>query len=313
MLRKILFYSVISFTFLNFVNLNAMFSSQQAEERTFCSKSVKVKVSPTVDIAFKKVFGEEKNKGILIHFLNSILERTTDPIVDLQFANTEIQPEALADKLSRLDVLVRTNKNEIINIEIQVKNTGNIVDRSLYYASKLISQSLSSGQSYQSLPKFIMINLLGYKAFNDETRHRTVALMDTVKHEKYTDMLEFHFFELPKYTAPTTNSAEAWIFFLKDPNDGSFTNPQTPEEFTAAREALLMLEKDSIFVNQYEQREKDVRDQISAVESALQKQREEYINEKEEVVRRMKSSSLLSVEQIAQFTGLTKEQVESIN
>ena len=302
MLRKILFYSVISFTFLNFVNLNAMLSSPQVEEKIFCSRSVKVKVSPTVDIAFKKVFGEEKNKGILIHFLNSILERTTDPIVDLQFANTEIHPETLTDKLSRLDVLVQTSKNEIINIEIQVKNTGNIVDRSLYYASKLISQSLSSGQSYQSLPKFIMINLLGYKAFNDETRHRTVALMDTVKHEKYTDMLEFHFFELPKYTTTATNLAESWISFLKNPNDDNFTNPQTPKEFTAAREALLMLEKDSIFFTQYEQREKDTRDQISALEFAVQ-----------EVVKRMKSSSLLSAEQIAQFTGLTKEQVESIN
>jgi predicted transposase/invertase (TIGR01784 family) len=135
------------FVLFLFGSLNAMFSPPP--EKTGVSEGFReVHLFPTIDIAFKKVFGEEKNKPVLIHFLNSILGRATDPIVDLRFANTEISPETLSDKLSRLDVLVQTSKKEIINIEIQVKDAGNMVDRSLFYASKLIATSLSSGQSY---------------------------------------------------------------------------------------------------------------------------------------------------------------------
>lgn len=268
----------------------------------------KVHVLPTVDIAFKKVFGEEKNKPVLISFLNSILNRTTDPIVDLRFANTEISPETLSDKLSRLDVLVQTAKKEVINIEIQVKDAGNMVDRSLYYASRLITTLLSSGQSYDKLPRFIMINLLGYNAFPDERCHRTIALSDTVTHAKYTDMLELHFLELPKYKPSISSLEETWISFLKDPNGDFFIKPDTPKEFVMAREILLMLEGDKTFTAQYVQREKDLRDQASAVHTAKQKA---DLNARIETAKKMMAASV-SIEQIATFTGLTIEQIKSL-
>jgi predicted transposase/invertase (TIGR01784 family) len=267
-----------------------------------------VRVLPTVDIAFKKVFGEERNKSVLIHFLNSILRRTTDPIVDLKFANTEISPETLSDKLSRLDVLVQTSKKEIINIEIQVKDAGNMVDRSTYYASRLIATSLSSGQPYNALPKFIMINLLGYNTFRDERCHRIIALSDVETHARYSDMLEIHFFELQKYKPSVSSLEEAWILFLKDPNSELFLKPETPKEFAIAKKTLLMLEGNEEFVSQYMQREKDMRDQLSAVLTAEQKA---ILSEKTETARKMIAASF-PTEQIMMFTGLTKEQVDSL-
>jgi predicted transposase/invertase (TIGR01784 family) len=264
----------------------------------------KVHVLPTVDIAFKKVFGEEKNKPVLIHFLNSILNRAVNPIVDLKFANTEIPPETLSDKLSRLDVLVQTSKKETINIEIQVKDAGNMVDRSMYYASRLIANSLSSGQSYDKLPRFIMINLLGYNAFADERSHRIITLSDTVTHVRYTDMLELHFLELQKYKPSISNLEEAWVLFLKDPNSDLLLKPETPKEFATAREILLMLEGDKEFTAQYIQREKDVRDQISAISTAEMKVRID-------TAKKMMLASI-PTEQIMTFTGLTAEQIDSL-
>jgi len=301
---------ILPFLVFLFWNSNAMIQPDTSILST--SSSVRtVNIRPTVDIAFKKVFGEERNKPVLIHFLNSILVRTTDPIIDLKFANTEISPEALSDKLSRLDILVQTTttKKETINIEIQVKDAGNMVDRSLYYASRLITSSLSSGQPYSALPKFIMINLLGYTAFHDDRGHRVVALSDTVTHARYTDMLEFHFLELPKYKLSVSSLEEAWISFLNDPNSEFFTNPEKmPKEFTVARETLLMLEGDKTFVSQYIQREKDMRDQLSAVLTAEQRA---DLSARVEAAKKMIVASL-PIEQIMSFTGLTKEQIDAL-
>jgi predicted transposase/invertase (TIGR01784 family) len=157
---------------------------------------------------------------------------------------------------------------------------------------------------YDKLPRLIMINLLGYNAFADERCHRTIALSDTVTHAKYTDMLELHFLELQKYKPSISNLEEAWISFLKDPNAEYFTKSEIPKEFVIARETLLMLEGDKTFTAQYVQREKDMRDQLSAMNTALFKQAKETAFSL--IGMRLDSAS------ISKVTGLSVEQVDSL-
>lgn len=84
----------------------------------------------TVDYAFKQMFGSEKNKKITIVFLNAILQRTgRDTIKEVEFMSQELGGEFRDDKQSRLDIVVRTQKGELINIEVQLTNEHNMFKR----------------------------------------------------------------------------------------------------------------------------------------------------------------------------------------
>ena len=82
---------------------------------------VRTLLDPKIDFVFKKIFGAENNKLVLIDFLNSAIN-DEDKIVDVELKNTDIEKEFLDSKFSRLDIKAITDKKEHVNIEIQVKN-----------------------------------------------------------------------------------------------------------------------------------------------------------------------------------------------
>src|SRR5690625_3262174 len=89
-----------------------------------------------IDYAFKRLFGNETNKAITVVFLNAILQKTgRERIKDISFSNIEAGGEFLDDKQSRLDLLVVTEANEWINIEIQFTNQYDMIKRTIYYWS----------------------------------------------------------------------------------------------------------------------------------------------------------------------------------
>ncbi len=78
-------------------------------------------LDPKVDFVFKNIFGSEKNPKILISFLNATL-KPKKKIVSVEIKGTDIAKQFVEDKYSRLDIKATTSNNEIINIEIQLKN-----------------------------------------------------------------------------------------------------------------------------------------------------------------------------------------------
>ena len=105
-------------------------------------------LDPKMDFVFKNIFGSEKNPNILISFLNATL-KPKDLITSVEIKNTDLNKGYIEDKFSRLDVKATTSNNEIINIEIQLKNEYNMIKRSLYYWSKnsLVAMSSSDGEN----------------------------------------------------------------------------------------------------------------------------------------------------------------------
>jgi len=81
---------------------------------------VRTLLDPKIDFVFKKIFGAENNKSVLIDFLNAVI-KDKDPIVEVELKNTDMEKEFLDSKFSRLDIKAVTDKKEHINIEIQVK------------------------------------------------------------------------------------------------------------------------------------------------------------------------------------------------
>ena len=175
-------------------------------------------LDPKVDLVFKNIFGSEKHPEILISFLNAIIKPTI-PIVGVEIQGTEINKQFIDDKYSRLDVKATTSNNEIINIEIQLKDEHNMIKRSLYYLSKMYEEQLGEGEDYSNLKRTICINILNFKYLKTENFHTGYRLKEIYTHEELTDVIEMHFIEIPKLPAEAdiADMLVAWTEFLKDP------------------------------------------------------------------------------------------------
>ena len=103
--------------------------------------------------------GDEKNTDILMAFLNGIFEDSGEPLVEsVQILNPFIEKDALTDKMSILDIQARTQAQTIVNIEIQVRQTGEMRERSLYYWAKRYQSQLKAGDPYGRLGRVVVIN-----------------------------------------------------------------------------------------------------------------------------------------------------------
>ena len=116
----------------------------------------------TSDIIFKAVFGRDTpgSKRALIALLNRILERTEDPIVALDYQNPFSIGELEEEKEIIMDILVETSRGEQIDIEMQISTTKELMNRFLYYLSKLVVRGLEKGENYDKLKKSIVIVIL---------------------------------------------------------------------------------------------------------------------------------------------------------
>lgn len=153
-----------------------------------------------IDFAFKQLFGSDKNKAITIVFLNAILQRTNrGTIKSIAFENIEIGGTYREAKQARLDILAITNNNEYINIEIQFTNKYDMVKRSIYYWSEVYLSPFEKGMTYKTLHPVIAINIMNFNLFNETERfHTTYHLHEDTEKFKLTDIMEFHFIEMPK-------------------------------------------------------------------------------------------------------------------
>ncbi|MBO0995056.1 Rpn family recombination-promoting nuclease/putative transposase [Bacillus sp. SD088] len=153
-----------------------------------------------VDFAFKQLFGNEKNKKITVVFLNSILQKTGRGIIkDILFTNTEAGGEYVDDKQSRLDLLVVTDADEQIHVEIQFTNKYDMIKRSIYYWAGVYRNPLEKGMDYHTLQPVITINILNFDLFEQTDRfHTSFHLYEDEKQFKLTNVMEFHFIEMTK-------------------------------------------------------------------------------------------------------------------
>ena len=154
-----------------------------------------------IDYAFKQLFGSnEKNKDITVVFLNAILQKTgRNRIKDISFTNTETGGEYANDKQSRLDLLVVTDANEWINVEVQFTDKYDMLKRSIFYWSRTYLNPLEKGDDYQALRPVIAINILNFDLFDQTKRfHTSYHLYEDEDQFKLTDVMEFHYIEMSK-------------------------------------------------------------------------------------------------------------------
>ncbi|MBY0757201.1 Rpn family recombination-promoting nuclease/putative transposase [Clostridium sardiniense] len=283
---------------------------------------IRTLLNPQIDFVFKKIFGTEKNKPILIDFLNAVI-KPINPIKEVEVKNNDIDKEFIEDKFSRLDIKAITSNKEHINIEIQVKNEYNMIQRTLYYWSKMYSEQIQNRENYNKLERTVCINILNFKYLDNEKYHNVYRLKEITTNEELTDIEEIHFIELPKFNelgnkedledVEKIDALGRWLEFLKEPESNVVRQLELSyEEIRLAKTELYRLSMDSKERERYNMREKAIYDEISALENAEKKGLEKGEKNKGIEVAKKALSNGLDIKTVAIITGLSEEEIKNL-
>jgi predicted transposase/invertase (TIGR01784 family) len=236
---------------------------------------VRLGIKPTVDFAFKKIFGTPENVPILLALVNAVLQ-LRDPLVDVEILNPFSYQDFEDDKLIVLDIRARDAAGRWLNIEMQVSVYPGLLQRLAYYACALYVDQLQAGEHYTRLRPAISIGLLKQKLFLDTpAAHHRFRLVDPEHRRELPESIEVHTLELTKYnldeaTISTASAMEQWAFFFlrADRYESTRLRQLLPGE--AFQRAITVLETIAAKTedrHMYDQREKAQRDYQWALDS----------------------------------------------
>lgn len=177
------------------------------------------KINPCVDFAFKKLFGSEENKDLLISLINAIVSEQ-EQVVEVELKNPYNLADYRAGKMSILDIKAKSESGRWFNVEMQISEDYNFDKRAIYYWAKLVTEQLSEGRMYKELKKTISINILDFNFIPDTPEvHNCYKIINiaTGKDDKLHDIFELHYIELKKFTKQhdqVTSALDRWSTFL---------------------------------------------------------------------------------------------------
>ena len=249
-------------------------------------------LDPKNDFAFKSIFGTEKHKDILIHFINDMLEFVGEnAIQNVSFLKTAKDPEIASQKQSLIDVLCTDSIGRQYIIEMQVAKTAGFEKRAQYYAAKAYGQQLQQGEDYTNLKEIIFIAITDFVMFPDKKNYySTHCLLDKETYDHDLKDFSFSFLELPKFNKTIdelTNMIEKWEYFFKYAKNTSDEDlAKLVGADTIILEAYKALDRfhwTEIELNTYEQEEKRERDARSILNQAVAEGKAEGIAEGEAI------------------------------
>ena len=303
-------------------------------------KNIKT-LSPKLDVVFQALFGEVGNESITKGFLETILERKIDSI-DLS-RNPILRREFKDEKLGVLDIIAKLDKDEICNIELQIVDKKNIIERILYYWSRLYSRQIKSGEDYKILQKAIVILITDFKIENLEELdyHSRWKIMEDKQGKKIilTQKLEIDIIELPKIIGKEKEQDNLldWLYFLENPKSERVTEKMKENEnLKEAVKKLDNLSEDEKMQRIADLRQKAIMDEKAIYEKGLEIGIEKGMKEgmkegiqrgiekgiekgimegsqkeKIEIAKKMLELKI-DKETIAEATGLTEQEIEKI-
>ncbi len=219
-------------------------------------------MKPKVDFAFKEIMADPLSR---IGFLSAVLKLDPSEIKETRILNTNLRKLHTDEKQGILDVRILMNDHTEINIEIQLSELKVWAERSLFYLSKIFTEQIHEGQSYDVFKKCVSISILNFTLFPKEPEfYSCFRIMEEKRHTIYTDKMEFHVIELPKLPKEWKDENQALLLWAK------FINAEKKEEFEMlaekntyinhAYQQLQIISQDKEKRLEYEAREKAIRD-----------------------------------------------------
>ena len=230
-------------------------------------------LDPKNDYAFKRIFGSEKNKDILIHFLNDILEFSGDKAIQkVTYLKTHQDPEIAAQKLSLVDVLCEDQQGRQYIVEMQIAKIAGFEKRAQYYAAKAYSRQLDGGENYHNLKEVIFLAITDFVMFPDKQDYKcNHVILDKVTHSHDLKDFSFTFLELPKFHKgldELNTMVDKWAYFFRYADETTEAElAQIVEHDPVMAKAFQQLDQFSfskIELTDYERAEKRDRDTAGA-------------------------------------------------
>lgn len=266
------------------------------------------------DFAFKKVFGSEQSKPILISFLNALLDYSNgDEIIDLTIIDPYQAPKILGMKDTYVDVKAVCANGSTVIIEMQVLNVEGFEKRVLYNAAKAYSAQLGKGEKYHLLNPVIALTLTDFVMFPDQPEvfsHYRLIEKQTLAH--YSGDLELVFIELPKFIKALdelTNISEKWVYFVKNAGSLDYV-PDTLKAEQCIVDAFNIANRAGLSEEELDAQEKR-HDFIRLQRGSIDKAVKDAVKENSmEIARNL--LDVLDNPTIAQKTGLTVEEISAL-
>ena len=177
-------------------------------------------INPFTDVGFKRIFGQEINKDLLIDFLNALLVGERQ-VKDIQFLDKELLPEYDKDRSLIYDIYCTDENGEQFIVEMQNREHVNFRERTLFYLSQAIARQGERGTDWKfSLKAVYGVFFLNFRLTDLPHKLRTdIVLADRDTHELFTDKMRYIFLELPSFNKEENeceNDFERWIYVLKN-------------------------------------------------------------------------------------------------
>ena len=291
------------------------------------SKSNKTKenvklLKPKNDIVFQNLF-TKNNVGITKAFAEALLEEKIDKISINE--DKELLRENPNDKLGILDLEIDVNNTEKVDVEIQLVDKKNFVQRLLFYFSKLYQSQIKKGSNYMDAKRVVLIAIIDYPFDLTESIEEMETIWQimekTHRNLVLTNYFELHILELEKvrntYLKDKNNEKAQWMLFLDDPN--SMEVQEIMEDNKEIKEATVVVRKmseDEKMQRLANLREKAIMDEKAIYEAGIDKGIKQGIEQgieqrDTEIVKNMLSANM-PIEQISKLTGIDIEKIKSI-
>jgi predicted transposase/invertase (TIGR01784 family) len=265
------------------------------------------------DIAFRKIFGNENKKVILISFLNAVLHlEGKNRIKSIAIENPFQLPILPTYKTSIIDVKAKDFKGNTFIVEMQVADVTAMDKRLLYYTSKEYSQQIVSGEKYTELNPVIFIGIFDFNFTKGDDYFSHHAICNVKTQERIIKDMDFYFIELPKFLKSAKdldNVMDKWVYFIKEAENLDVVPDNLDDE--GLTEAYSFANKNTWTKAELEaydyaaMREQDEKGRVTAAVSKAE------LNTKEVMAKKMKEDNE-PIDKIIRYTGLNEEQIENL-
>ena len=269
------------------------------------------------DFAFKKVFGSEGSKDILISFLNSLIDFPSGKkIISLTIVDPYNMPMIKGMKDSYVDVRAVLDDKTHVIIEMQVLNVESFEKRVLYNAAKKYSHQLSKGENFELLNPVIALTIVDFDMFPDMDKVvSSFKLLEKEKFIKYSDDIELIFIELPKFNKKLDellSITEKWIYFIKHAGEMDFIPKDIEGELKTAFEIINEASLSEEELEAQHKRHDFIYLQKSSISRAARKGREEGYDKRNLETARIMKDKNFSIKDISDITGLSIEEIQKL-
>ena len=277
-------------------------------------------ISLLTDFGFKRIFGTDPNKELLINFLNSLFDGE-EVIKDVKYLNSENVGDVYTERKAIFDVYCENEKGEKFIVEMQNAYQTYFKDRSLFYSTFPIREQAPKGSDWNfCLKKVYVVALLNYKmsdeAFDSSDTIHTIALMDTKTNKVFNTKLMFKYVEVGRFDKTDeelTSLSDKWMYVLKnlsrlDTRPAALREKIFSKLFAAASVARFTPTE----LREYEDSLKAYRDIKNSLDTAKEEGREEGREQRNiEIAKKMLAAGM-DIDIIINMTDLSKDEIEKL-